>query len=156
MNIKNNVDVVDIAILRELKTDCKQSYRDLAHKLNIHPNTLMQRIKKLEKEHVINGYYADIDYRKIGYDYHGVSMLRTKKSRVTENMWEFEDIKKIPQVEAIYALTGPYDAIAIIRVKNREEMVEVLKKMQQNQMIAKTNTQIILRTFKNPSEYNPL
>ncbi len=156
MEHKNSIDIVDVSILRELKNDCKQSYRTLATKLGVHPNTLMQRIKKLEKEKVIIGYHADIDYRKLGYDYHGVSMIRTKKSKITESMWEFDDIKKIPELEALYTVTGQYDAIAVIRVKNREQLVEVLKRMQQNLMIAKTNTQIILSTFKRPSDYNPL
>ena len=66
--MKTKVDAVDLMILRELRTDCKRPMRELAHKLRMHPNTLLQRIKRLEKSKIVRKYHADIDYKSLGYD----------------------------------------------------------------------------------------
>ena len=149
------VDALDIAILRELKRNCKEPYRDFAQRLGTHPNTVIQRVHHLEHAGVIKGYSADIDYSKIGYDYHGLIMIRTSKISDSKNLWVFDDVVNIPQIETAYAVTGAYDALATIRVKNREEMVGVLKELQECKVVLKTNTHIILQTFKHAYDYNP-
>lgn len=153
--MEGKCDMLDLQILKELRQDAKQSYRQLAEKLKIHPNTLMQRIKKLERDKIITGYQASINYTKLGYDYHGIAMLRTKKASTDKDIWQFKDIINLPQVQALYATTGVYDAVAIVRVKEREEMVKILKTIQESPIVYKSNTQIVLETFKHPSEYNP-
>ncbi len=156
METQVSIDKLDQEILRELKNDCTQSYKKLAEKLGTHVNTIIQHVQRLEREKVITGYSATINYQKIGYDYQGIALIRTSKLTDTKNMWLFDDVIKIPQVEALYAVTGSDDAFAIIRVKNRDEMVDVLKQVQDSEVVVKTNTLIILHTFKQWTNYNPL
>lgn len=148
-------DALDLAILRELRENSKQSVRELAITLKAHPNTVMQRIKRLEKNQVINKYSVDIDYRKIGYDLHAMVMIKTKKGK-TGDSWELDSITKIPEVQSLYALTGSYDALAIIRAKDREQLVQIIRKVQENNTILRTNSYIMLRGYKHPYEFNPL
>ena len=147
--------MLDLAILKELRRDAKQSYRELASKLKIHPNTLMQRIKRLEQEKVILNYTVDIDFRKVGYDLHAIVMIRTRKAKAP-SMWELDSIAKIPTVQMLHATTGSYDAIAVLRVKDRNELVQVLRQIQQSPAVMRTNTMIVLSSFKQLHEFNPL
>ncbi len=148
-------DDLDLSILRELRENSKQSVRELANLLGAHPNTVIQRIKRLENNEVIKKYTVEIDYRKIGYDIHALVMIKTKKGKMSDS-WELQTVTRIPQIQSLYALTGNYDALAIVRVKERDELVKILRKIQENKVIARTNTYIMLTGYKSPDEFNPL
>lgn len=148
-------DRLDLAILKELRLNSKQSCRELSRTLKVHPNTLMQRIKRLEREKVITGYSANIDYRKVGYDLHAIVMVRASKKK-SPTLWELASIAKIPAVQMFYATTGLYDGLAVVRVKDRDELVGVLQEIQKNPCVLRTNTFMVLSSFKQLHEFNPL
>jgi len=147
-------DDLDIKILRELREDSKQSYKKLAEKLKTHPNTLMQRIKKLESNKVIKRYTIEADYKKLGLEFRAVVMLRTKGIKVTTPR-DFANIVKMPQVNALYGTAGSYDAIAILEVRNMEEMTDVVGRIQDMPGVLRTTTYLVLSTYKDASDYNP-
>jgi DNA-binding Lrp family transcriptional regulator len=147
-------DDLDVRILAELREDSKQSYKKLAEKLKTHPNTLMQRIKKLENNKIIKKYTVDPDYRKLGFDFRAIVMLRTRGIAITGHK-EFDMITRLPQVMALYGTTGNYDAVAVLEVKNMQELTEVLGKIQHALGVQRTTTYLVLETYKHSSDYNP-
>ena len=153
--MKKLYDSTDLAILRELRKDCKRPVRELAKKLKIHPNTLLQRIKKLEKEKIIVKYMAEVDYHKIGYDLHAIIMGKVRKGRAGDPD-QLSDLSAIPEVQSLYAATGAYDIIAVVKVKNRDQLVDVVRRIGENPIVVKTMTQIILYSYKYPHEFNPV
>ena len=144
-------DDLDIKILRELREDSKQSYKKLAEKLKTHPNTLMQRIKKLESNKVIKKYSIEADYKKLGLEFRAVIMLRTKGVKVTASK-DFTGIVKIAQVIALYGTAGSYDAIAILEVRNMEELTDVVGRIQDMPGVLRTTTYLVLSTYKQSSD----
>ncbi|MBW2963913.1 Lrp/AsnC family transcriptional regulator, partial [Candidatus Woesearchaeota archaeon] len=60
------LDKKDLRILDELKADAKLTTGQIAKKLNIPVTTVHNRIKKLEKLGVVEGYTAKVDYKKLG------------------------------------------------------------------------------------------
>lgn len=148
-------DDLDIGILRELRTNCKMPMRTLAEKLKSHPNTIMQRIKILEKKGVIKGYKASIDYKKLGYDMYALTFLRVEKT--TRARWDLlSDLKKFPEVVTAHALTGTYDVVMLIRTKNSDTLAHLIKRINQIPYIAESQTSLLLETFKHTCEFNPL
>lgn len=147
-------DDLDFDILSELKNDGKLSYRKLAAKLNIHPNTLMQRVKRLEKDKIIKNYTVDIDYEKIGYNVHVAVLIKTQDGRVGDAE-QLRDLAKVPQIMSLYGITGTDDVIVFVRAKGRDELVEVLKRIQGHTIVARTNSHIILYTYKSDHDYDP-
>ena len=149
------LDETDRRILHHLIENAKMPSKELARVLKIHPNTLLQRIKKLEKNKVIKKYMAVVDYDKIGMDMYAVVMIRIKK-RGLENPKLLATVTAIPQVEALYAVTGGQDCIAIVRAAGKESLVETLGKIQSDENILRTTTHLILLTYKPPYEFNPM
>ena len=96
--MKNKVDSIDLMILRELREDCKRPVRELAQKLRMHPNTLLQRIKRLEQSKIVRRYHADIDYKALGYDMHAIVMIKIKRSGL-EDEDLLKDVAMIPEVQ---------------------------------------------------------
>ena len=122
------IDETDQMILCELRDNSKRPIRELAKKLHMHPNTVLQRIKKLEKEGIIRKYVAELDYKKMGYDIHVIVMIKVRKGRAGDKE-QLNDITHIPQVQSLHAVTGAYDLIATVRVRNRDELLEVLRRI---------------------------
>jgi Lrp/AsnC family leucine-responsive transcriptional regulator len=149
------LDKLDIDILGALKEDSKISYRKLSEKLGVHPNTLLQRVKKLEASQVIRKYTIDVDFEKVGYDMHVAILMKAKGGHIGDYD-QLADIAKIPQVELLCGITGTYDVVCFIRVKDRVELIEVLKKMQMHPIIARTNSHTILYSYKRYNDFNPL
>ncbi|MFH0884418.1 MAG: Lrp/AsnC family transcriptional regulator [Candidatus Micrarchaeota archaeon] len=153
--MKNKVDTVDLMILRELRNDCKRPMRELAQKLRMHPNTLLQRIKRLEKSQVVRKYHADIDYKALGYDMHAVVMIKIKKSGLEDEKL-LGDVASLPEVQSLYAVTGGADCIAIVKAKSRDDLVRVLKAIQTEKAVLRTTSYLVLVTYKESYQFNPL
>jgi DNA-binding Lrp family transcriptional regulator len=153
--MKEKLDATDIMILSELRKNCKRPVRELAKDLHIHPNTLLQRIKKLEKRGVIRSYQANINYQELGYDLHAIVLIKITK-RGLEDPHLLTEVAKIPEIEALYATTGTSDVIAIVRAENKDKLVDVLKNIQKHEKVARTTSHLILVTYKYPHEFNPI
>jgi DNA-binding Lrp family transcriptional regulator len=149
-NIKD-FDDLDRKIIELLCTSSQGSFRQIAKQLDIHPTTLIQRVKNLEAKGIINGYRAKINYLNLGFDYMGmVHIYAEDVSNVQER------IKTIPQVMAIYDVTGDADCIVMISCMDRDEFSETVKKINSVEGVKKTNTSVILNIIKDMGDFIPV
>ena len=77
---KRPIDKTDLSIVRFLQNDCQVPLDILAKKLKVPKSTLHYRIKRLEKDGVIDGYYAKVNALELGYDYVAIVLVRAKCS----------------------------------------------------------------------------
>jgi len=148
------LDNLDFSILSYLRENSKTPIKKMAKELNIHPNTLIQRIKKMETSGVIRKYSAAVDYSKTGYDLHVVIMVKVR-TRGKVGFGELKQLKSIKELETIYATTGLWDALLICRVKNRQHLLDVIKMIGDHPVVLKTSSSIILQCYKDSAEFNP-
>jgi Lrp/AsnC family leucine-responsive transcriptional regulator len=148
------IDKTDRKILSQLIDNCKMQSKELSRKLKIHPNTLLQRQKRLEKSGVIKGYTAVVDFSKAANRLQALMFLNVNM----EKGWE-EKLKpaaKLPEIVSFILITGTYDALVIARVKNEQHLATLMRKMQAIPVVTKTTTHLIVDYYKHPYEYNPL
>src|SRR3989338_1444679 len=120
-------DETDGKILDALLEDSRLSYRQLAAKAGVSVATAMNRVKRLEKEGVIKGYTAVLDYEKLGYDIDAVISLNISKGK----LFEVENrIAGNPAVAAVFDVTGDFDSTIIAKFRNRRALDAFLKKIQ--------------------------
>ncbi|MFH1394381.1 MAG: Lrp/AsnC family transcriptional regulator [Candidatus Micrarchaeota archaeon] len=148
------LDVVDRTILSHLRADSKTQIKDIAKELKMHPNTLLQRVRKLEKNGIIRGYITDINFGEAGYDLHLIISMKIRSGKAGD-MEQLKDLLAIKEFEAIYAASGNWDVIALTRVKNRAHMLDVVHRLGEHEIVVQTNTSIILHEYKRPAQYNP-
>ncbi|MBQ8372845.1 MAG: Lrp/AsnC family transcriptional regulator [Candidatus Methanomethylophilaceae archaeon] len=143
-------DELDKRIIETLCRSSQGSYRQIAKQLNVHPTTLIQRVKNLETKGVIQGYRASVDYMRLGFEYMGLVSV------YAENVVTVQDqIAKIPQVISIFDVTGESDCIAWIACIDRDEFSNVVKAINAIPDVKKTNTSVILGIKKDPFTYIP-
>ena len=135
----------DKRILNILLENSRLSLRQIAKKAEVSVATVMHHINNLEKEKIIKGYTAKLNYEKIGYDVEVLIEIRISKGKL------FEVEKKIashPNVFAIYDITGTFDAAILARFPSRRLMDNFLKKIQTYDFVERTETKLILSTIK--------
>jgi len=139
------MDDVDRKILKELLKNSRQSFREIARKLDVAVGTVLSRVKNLEKEGIIKGYSVLIDHEKLGYGLTAIIEVTVAKGKLLE---VDEEIAKKPNVCAVYDTTGLTDAMIIAKFKTREELSKFTKSLLSNPYVERTNTHLVLTTIK--------
>lgn len=139
------IEELDRKILNVLNKDARMSFRRIAKELRISPTTLYNKVKKLEKSGVLEGYIPLINTESVGYDLTAIISLRVKQEKDMEVQ---KAIAKFPQVGAIYEVTGDWDLILVCYFKGRDDLTNFLKKELPLSNIERTITHLVLNVVK--------
>ncbi len=140
-----NIDDKDMAILKHVLVDARQSARQLSQRLGTSTVTMISRLRKLEENKIIKGYSARLDHELLGYDITGVIEIKTAKGK----MLEIEnEIAKQDNVIAVYDITGDADILVIAKFKDRTSLSAFVKKLSAIPNVENTVTHIVLNTIK--------
>ena len=104
MKLKNNelsLDATDLAILRALQEDSRQTYTGIGKRLGIAHSTVYERIKRMEKQKVIKKYTAVVDAEKIGAK--SIIAMMSVYTDPKENEKVAERLAESPEVLELYA-----------------------------------------------------
>ncbi len=138
-------DEVDSKIINALIDNSRLSYRQVAKKVGVSVATVMNRIRNLDKNGIITGYSATVDYEKLGFDIDVVISIKVSKGK----LFQVENrIAGAENVIAVYDVTGDYDSLVIAKFRNRRMLDSFLKKIQTYDFVERTNTVMILNTIK--------
>jgi len=139
------LDELDKTLIWELEADSRRSLREIARKLGSATSTVAQRVKRLEKEKIVRRYSADVDWEKLGFDLTALIQIRIRGQPLPKVEGV---IAKMPQVVSVWDVTGEFDAVAYVRVKNRRELSQAVKKILGIDGVEHTDTQLILNAVK--------
>ena len=139
------LDELDRKILQSYLFDARVSYRELGHKLGVSTTTIQSRTLKLEKAGVIRGYSAILDHEKAGFQLTAITEVSVAKGKLLELE---KDVAKLPQVLAVYDVTGLTDAIVIAKFRSREDLSKFTKVLLGMPFVERTNTHMVLTTVK--------
>jgi len=138
-------DKINIQILKHLLFDSRQSARQLSLKLGLSTVTVLSRIKKLEKEKIIKGYYVNLDHEKLGYQLTAIIELISKSGQVVKLE---KQLTTFENVCGVYDVTGNSDAIIIAKFKDRGELSKFVKGLSLIPNVQNTVTHVVLNTAK--------
>jgi Lrp/AsnC family leucine-responsive transcriptional regulator len=125
---KIKLDSIDLKILSLLNTNGKINYVSIAEKIKLTPNGIVKRIKRLEKSGIINSYTISIDWKKLGYEWHGIQIRQTSFTKETDQKLRtfFKDNEKI--IFYYKYIGGQWDYDIGILVKNSNELRDFIHK----------------------------
>lgn len=144
-----NLDHKDRQLLNLLQQNSKRTTKSLATELSLSVTAVFERIKKLERLEVIDGYVAMVNRKKIDRDFLvicQVKLIQHSKEFITQ----FErEISKFPEVLECYHVSGDYDYILKIIVKDISEYREfMVSKLTNLQHIASTQSAFTIKEVK--------
>jgi len=139
------LDDLDLRILRILNTDARKSFRDIAREVDASISTVSNRIRKLEQEGVVAGYAPLIDESRLGFDVLAVVGVKIHKGKLLEVQ---RRIAKDDRVTHVYDVTGEWDSIVVVRLKNTRELDTFIKRLGSMEYVENTYTQVVLNVVK--------
>jgi DNA-binding Lrp family transcriptional regulator len=119
-DIEKKIDEIDKRLLFELDRNARQSYPQLARRLGASKDVVRYRMRRLEKEGVINGYYALIDFSKVGYSLIRV-YLRLQQMVPEQEEQLISDLVRNKNTLQVYKTDGPWDIAMGILARSFEE-----------------------------------
>ena len=100
------LDKFDWAILRELQADGRLSNTELAQRVGLSAAPCWRRVRALEDNGFIKGYYAEIDRHKIGLGVLAFVRLDADRNSGEVAQQLEEAIRNIPEITACHYISG--------------------------------------------------
>ena len=144
------MDAIDKKLLELLQADTKKTTAALAVKLNLSVTAVYERIKKLEREGIIDKYAALLNRNKINKGFVVFCHLKLLQ-HTKEFINQFEkEVVKLDEVLECFHVSGDYDYILKICVKDMEEYREfMVTKLTTLQHIGSTHSTFMIGEVKN-------
>jgi len=136
------MDETDKEIIKILKNDGRATYSNIGKKVGLSEGAVRKRIKALIDSGIIRRFTVKVGLTE-GAE--AITLLSVSPSFPTSDVSKI--LKKIPNVETVYEITGQYDIAVIISGLNIAEVDECLEKIRRLDGIVNTNTMIILRSW---------
>jgi Lrp/AsnC family transcriptional regulator, leucine-responsive regulatory protein len=121
---KIEVDDLDLALLRALATDARQSQRALARQIEMSPPAVADRLARLERAGAIRGYRAEIDWEVLGLPV--VVYLAVTAGPGMDLSEIIRAIRDLPEAEHMSVVTGHLDLLVRLRVRDHAHLRELL------------------------------
>jgi DNA-binding Lrp family transcriptional regulator len=139
------MDDTDRRLIALLRHDARATIATLAKKLGVARGTVQNRMARLEKEGVILGYAARL---KPQVDEHNIRALMTIAVEGNRNEAVLESLYGDPAVGALHTTNGRWDIVAELRTDSLATFDHVLRRIGQIEGVARTETSLLLSTFK--------
>lgn len=103
------MDEIDHKILRILQERGRISNIDLSREIKLSPAPTLERVRKLEKQRVIEGYHAQINLGKMGITIKALIQVTLIHQQEVSIHKFIEAIMQIPEVIECQQVTGDFD-----------------------------------------------
>ena len=120
------LDKIDRKILSDLQSNGRMTNVELANRSGISAPPCLRRVRSLEDNNIIQGYYAHLNTSKLGYGVTSFVTVRLKEQN-DENMMKFEqELAKHDCIREAYSISGDYDFLLRIVAKDWDDYQDFL------------------------------
>ena len=135
-----------IALLQE--GSCTPQIARIAKRLKEPSTTIHYNIKKLEKEKAIRTYKAVFDYAKIDEGFCTFVLMSLSPDEYGDPERIGKELAKHPEIESIDIITGDWELLLKVRVKNQDAYYHFVKTVLSRKGIVKINTLVSFKQLK--------
>lgn len=115
------IDNTDIQILEILQKDAKTKMKDIADTVGMTITPVYERIKKMERNGIIENYTISVNPKSLGYQLVAYCSV-TLKEHSKDNLRKFEiGVQDLYQVLECNHLSGNFDYLLKVVVRNMED-----------------------------------
>jgi Lrp/AsnC family leucine-responsive transcriptional regulator len=138
-----DLDRVDLEILDLLQQDCRMSLARIGEEVDLSAPAVLERIKKLEAAHVVQGSRAVLDARRIGLDvtsFIGVSASARRIETIENKIGGLDDVLECHHV------TGGYTLLVKVKTANTSTLERLIREIRSLDGVERTETLVVLST----------
>ena len=140
---KMTIDPTDQRILALLREDARASTSKLGRKLGLSRTTVQSRIERMLARGIVAGFTVRLSDEVIRGQIQAHVMITTLPklaSRVEA------DLRRLPEVRKLYAISGAHDFIAVVVTDSVQEMDVLLDRIGVLEGVDRTESSIVLST----------
>ncbi|MFQ3230787.1 Lrp/AsnC ligand binding domain-containing protein [Reinekea sp.] len=126
---KRELDRLDRNILHALQQDARISYVDLAEKVGLSSTPCIERVKRLEKDGYIEGYYTRLNPKALGYGM--LVFVEISLSYQSPDAFQTfnQAVSRLPYILECHLVSGDADYLLKARIEDMSEYRALLGDM---------------------------
>lgn len=141
------MDSVDIKILSCLRENARQNASVIGEKVKMSVSAVIERIRKMESNGIIQQYTVLLDNKLIGKDISAFVSVSLEHPKYNDTF--VQSIMKNEQIVECHYIAGDFDYMLKVVASSTEELTRLLGEVKAMNGVSLTKTLIILSTAKN-------
>ena len=146
------LDELDLKILRNLQHKGRTKRNELADHVQLSVPSVSERLKKLEDNKIIEGYYTKVNRQTFGYDILAFILVMMDSSKHYKDL--IKHVEKHPSILECHSVLGEGSHLLKVLVKNTEALEKLLSEIQTWPGVTGTKTTYVLSTIKETTAIN--
>lgn len=142
------LDRIDAQLLSLLQADGRLTVAELARNVNLTLTPCIERVRRLEREGFIQGYYAHLDPRRLGQAMLAFTEVTLDHSTQDDLQRFKEAVKLVEEIVECHMVAGGFDYLIKTRVQDMDEYRRVLDKIVNVRGVRHTQTYFVLEEVK--------
>ncbi len=141
------IDEISYKILKILQEKARIPNAEVARQIGMAPSAVLERIRKLEHQGIIDGYEVRLNPDRFGRSL--VAFVTVKIAKTDEKESIGSVLAEIPEVQEVHYVTGDDSYLLKVRVSDTTALEQVLReKIAVHSAVQSTSTAIVLSTLK--------
>jgi Lrp/AsnC family leucine-responsive transcriptional regulator len=136
------LDQTDLTLVDALQHDAAQRLEDLARKVELAPSSVHERIRRLERDKIIQRWTVDLDAAALGLGVLAYVGIRSTKPCSAI----LPALIPIPAIEECHSVAGELSLLLKVRVVDTPGLLELAERLRQIPGVEGTETTIVLKT----------
>jgi DNA-binding Lrp family transcriptional regulator len=151
MNEITDVDRIDRSILTILAKDARMTNKELAGVVGLSQSACLERVRRLAERGILRGTHAEVDPSAFGITVQALVAVQLKRhTRAAVARFE-QSALELPQVRALYHLTGANDYLAHAVAQDMEHLRDfTLDAITSLPDVARVETSLLFRRIVKP------
>ena len=117
------VDAMNRRILQLLVNDGRMTHNEIAAKLKRSPSTVRDRIKRMEDDGIILGYFAVVNNERMGLKVDAILFANLRPGTSSE---ELRKLKGVEEVKEVLQVTGPRRIMVRLQARDANALEQVI------------------------------
>lgn len=143
------LDEIDKKILKKLQENGKITNIQLSNEVGLSPAPTLERVKKLEKNEIIEGYHAKVNHSNIGLGIEAIIMINLVR-QMENAISDFKaGIQNVSEIIDCYQITGQWDYIIKVVVRDIPAFERLIGgKLSKMDQISQMQSMVVLSKVK--------
>jgi Lrp/AsnC family leucine-responsive transcriptional regulator len=146
------LDDLDVQLLKNLQLNGRKKRNELAEQVGLSLPSVSERMKKLEDNKVIEGYYTKVNRHAFSLDILAFILVMMESSKHYRDL--IKHVEKHPSILECHSVLGEGSHLLKVVVKNTESLEKLLSEIQTWPGVTATKTTFVLSTIKESTAIN--
>ena len=146
------IDDINLNILKILQEKARISNVDVARQIGLAPSAVLERIRKLEKQNIIDGYEV-----RLNPNFFAKGLIAFITVKIDEDADEIQIGKKLafrPHVQEVHYVAGEDAFLVKLRGSDTEEIGRLVREtIRSIDGVQLTKTAIVMSTYKETAQF---